>query len=340
MTLFNKRGKEASPPVWFMRQAGRYHSHYQQIRKQHGFMGMCKDPELACEITMGPIQDFDFDAAILFSDLLFPLEQLGLGLDYDAGPPRLARHLDNMEAIDKLQPNNDPDFYLFQKQALQKLKIRLPAEKTLLGFVGAPWTLYTYAVEGQHAGNLLSSKRGLFDGRFQRFAAMLLESLEREMDLQAEGGADAICIFDTAAGELSVDDYAEYVAPLLRKLAAEFKSRHPEVRLLYYSKLTHLQHYKAVATSDFDALGFDWRHDIAECLNTFGPTHFVQGNIDPAWLFLPWSILENKVLSYYRRIHEQTNYTDKWIFGLGHGVLPGTPEDNVRRLVDWLHSRG
>jgi len=163
MGLFNDRLKNADGttqvPVWFMRQAGRYHSHYQSIKKDSDFMTMCKNPKLACEITMGPIRDFNFDAAILFSDLLFPLEQLGLGLTYNPGP-LLEFKLETPADLKKLKLIQESSaYYSFQKDATKLLRAELPATKSLLGFVGAPWTLYTYAVEGSHSGNLTSSKK-------------------------------------------------------------------------------------------------------------------------------------------------------------------------------------
>ena len=155
MGLFeNRKSKEhkgdQGVPVWFMRQAGRYHAHYQGIRKDRNFMDMCKNPELACEITMGPIRDFGFDAAILFSDLLFPLEYLGMGLSYDSGPPTLERTYEEVSNLSKWQRKGEAtDFFSFQGEAVKLLRKELPKEKNLLGFVGAPFTLYTYAVEGK-----------------------------------------------------------------------------------------------------------------------------------------------------------------------------------------------
>jgi uroporphyrinogen decarboxylase len=178
MGLFNDRvsiNGKTQVPVWFMRQAGRYHSHYQNIKKNSDFMTMCKNPKLAHEITMGPIQDFNFDAAILFSDLLFPLEQLGMGLSYESGPPTLAFQLATINDLKKLKLSRPSlDFYQFQKEACTYIREDLNANKTLLGFVGAPFTLYTYAVEGAHKGELTSSKKGFFDGRFNAFMEILL----------------------------------------------------------------------------------------------------------------------------------------------------------------------
>ena len=146
------------PPIWMMRQAGRYHSHYQNLKLKNTFMDLCLKPELAAEVAMGPVQDFDFDAAILFSDILFPLKALGMPLDYTDQGPQLGYEL-NLENIKKLKPFQEASQeMLFQKEAMQLTRQRLSKEKGLIGFVGGPWTLFVYAVEGTHAGNLLKSK--------------------------------------------------------------------------------------------------------------------------------------------------------------------------------------
>ena len=161
MGLFNDRKNNI--PVWFMRQAGRYHDHYQKIRANHGFMECCKNAKLASEITLGPVEEFDFDAAIMFSDLLFPLEQLNMGLSYDKGPPTLQVKLNSLESLKKLSIKTpSKDFYNFQRETLCLVAERLPTHKTLLGFVGAPFTLYAYAVEGAHRGNLTDAKKRTF----------------------------------------------------------------------------------------------------------------------------------------------------------------------------------
>src|SRR4051812_35451338 len=166
-----------TPPVWLMRQAGRYHSHYQALRKKHSFMELCKDPRLAAEVALGPIRDFDFDVSIFFSDLLFPLEAMGMGLRYDEGTgPALDWHLTE-DAITRLRPAEDAiDGLRFQFEAMRETRRRLPADKSLIGFVGSPWTLFTYAVHGKHAGSLSTVKAKL--PLFPRFCRALLPLLE------------------------------------------------------------------------------------------------------------------------------------------------------------------
>lgn len=338
MNIFENRG--STLPVWFMRQAGRYHSHYQNIKKNSDFMTMCKSPELACEITLGPIQDFGFNAAILFSDLLFPLEQLGLGLSYETGPPRLEWHLEKPEDVKKLKikaPGRE--FYKFQGDACKLLRERLPKDVTLLGFVGAPFTLYTYAVEGSHAGNLVSAKKGLFDGRFEEFCKLLLPELLEEMLVQAENGADAIALFDTAAGELCVADYKEFIVPKITALLKAFKEKAPTKKVIYYSKHTQGNFVKALDLTNIDVIGVDWRCDLVEIQKLLPPHVFIQGNLDPAWLHLPTDIMLKKASAYYDDLRARGLDFKRWIAGLGHGVLIETPEENVRQVVKLIQSQ-
>jgi len=343
MGLFNDRtilenGKTAVP-VWFMRQAGRYHEHYQNIKKNSDFMTMCKNPELATEITMGPILDFGFDAAILFSDLLFPLEQMGMGLSYEAGPPQLSFKLETPEHLRKLQlKTSAEEFYGFQKRALELLKIRLPRNKTLLGFVGGPFTLYTYAVEGSHSGNLISSKKGLYDGRFQGFMEILMPQLEKNLLIQAQGGADALCLFDTAVGELDQAHFKVFVAPYLRILSKKIKAQYPDKKLVYYSKHTNLDYLLELQDENIDVLGIDWRMNLNNTLNALASDYFIQGNLDPSLLHLPWELLEDKWMDLWHSICEN-KHLDKWICGLGHGVLPLTPQENVKRSINLIQTK-
>ena len=267
MGLFNDRNKTTSGktqvPVWFMRQAGRYHSHYQNIKKDSDFMTMCRTPKLACEITMGPIEDFNFDAAILFSDLLFPLEQMGLGLTYAPGP-KLEKHLTSPDVVENLKMVDEAkSFYSFQGEACALLKQALPPSKTLLGFVGAPFTLYTYAVDGGHSGNLIEPKKGFYDGRWEKFNELLFENLLTEMDVQVQGGAEAICLFDTAAGECTFEDYTQNILPKIKNITKEFKKRNPQSKIVYYSKFTHMRYLESIEDENIDVLGIDWRMDLA-----------------------------------------------------------------------------
>lgn len=337
MNLFqsalNKKNS-SRPPVWFMRQAGRYHAHYQNLKTRHSFIDLCKIPEVSAEAAMGPIQDFDFDAAILFSDLLFPLEAMGMGLTYEVGP-KLSFHLRSKEQLSLLTGGAQLiDKLQFQADCMAKLKSRLPTSKGLIGFVGGPLTLYCYAVEGSHAGSFESARAGFTDGRFHSFCEKLLPLLAKNMAIQANAGADTVAILDTCGGEFEPALYREFAVPALRALVSEFKKLCPQTPVVYYSKKTGPTHWQTLEGLSIDALGIDWNHDIAHVLTQWGDRYAIQGNIDPMWLFLEPSELEAKLRHVFGKVKALPASARKgWICGLGHGVLPKTPESNVRLFL-------
>ncbi len=331
-TLQGKKGV----PVWFMRQAGRYHSHYQNIKKDSNFMEMCKNPNLACEITMGPIKDFDFDAAILFSDLLFPLERLSMGLSYESGPPTLAHHLHTPKDLEKLHKQNSFT-YDFQGQATSSIRKVLNSNKDLLGFTGAPFTLYAYACEGAHSGGLVNAKQGLYSGLYERFLNLIEPEIIEQLSVQAAAGADALCLFDTAAGELTLDDFQKFVIPSIRRVAQSLKKKFATTPIIYYSKQTHLNYLQMIECSYIDVLGIDWRVNLRDALSLLGKDYYLQGNLDPAYLFLPWPLLQQKLEDIFKQALDNKWGADKWIMGLGHGVLQKTPEQNIKKAVTFIH---
>jgi uroporphyrinogen decarboxylase len=320
------RRAQGIPPIWLMRQAGRYHRHYQALRLKHSFMDLCKRPELAAAVAQGPVIDFDFDAAILFSDLLFPLEALGMGLEYTDRGPRLGWHL-NDQTISKLHSLDEawPDL-LFQGEAMRATRELLPADRSLIGFVGGPWTLFVYAVEGSHAGSLVESKKLL--SLFPRFCETIGPLLIKNIQLQLECGAEVVMIFDTAAGELAPDIFRSTVVPQLRTLTASNASR-----IGYYSKGTHPAHLNDPLFTDgsLAGVGLDSRWNMIDGFDLF-PRSFVQGNFDQALLFCDRNELKQHLTRYLEPLMDQER--PGWICGLGHGVLPGTPEDNVRLFVN------
>jgi uroporphyrinogen decarboxylase len=320
------RRAQATPPVWLMRQAGRYHRHYQALRAQHSFMDLCKRPELAAEVALGPVLDFGFDAAILFSDLLFPLEALGMGLEYTDQGPQLGWKL-NHDSISRLRSVDDAWPHLqFQGDAMRATRERLPEDRSLIGFVGGPWTLFVYAVEGTHKGSLGDSKKLL--PLFPRFCETICPLLERNIALQLAGGAEVVMIFDTAAGELSPNLFISEVLPQLEKLTASTGDR-----IGYYSKGTqpaHL-HHAFFTEGRLAGIGVDHRWEINEACDKC-PRGFVQGNFDQALLLCEPEELERQLRSWLQPIIQKR--PSGWICGLGHGVLPTTPEDNVRLFVD------
>lgn len=348
-----------APPVWFMRQAGRYHSHYQKLKEKYSFIELCKIPEVACEATMGPIRDFDFDAAILFSDLLFPLEAMGMRLEYQPGP-KLYGHLKSTAAVEALRGGKAEGEALakqleFQAEALRLIRKELPKEKALLGFVGGPLTLFCYAVDGSHqsastdaaakdssglkaAGvrgkGLEDSALGLTDGRYLLFVDKLSEFLAQNMALQARAGADAVAMLDTCAGEFSVELYQKVVVPSIKTVLTRFKELCPNTPVVYYSKNTNPEYWQHLKGLPIDCKGIDWHPNLAETLRDWTKEWAIQGNIDPNWLFLETEELDQRVRKIFSEVALlPASVRSRWVFGLGHGVLPKTPEKNVRRLV-------
>ncbi len=320
------RRAQPMPPIWLMRQAGRYHKHYQALRAKHSFMDLCKEPELAAEVALGPLLDFGFDAAILFSDLLFPLEALGTGLAYTDHGPQLEWKLDE-NSISRLRSVDDAwPHLLFQGDAMRATRERIPLDRSLIGFVGGPWTLFVYAVEGTHKGSLTNSKRLL--SLFPRFCASVVPLLERNIELQLNNGAEVVMIFDTAAGELSPQLFKSEVVPQLKALTATDGSR-----IGYYSKGTQPAHLRdpLFTGGKLAGIGVDHCWDIREAFDV-SSRGFVQGNFDQALLHSSRDDLKKHLKNYLEPLAGRE--LPGWICGLGHGVLPATPEDNVKLFVD------
>lgn len=316
------------PPIWMMRQAGRYHSHYQNLRKKHSFEKLCKQPELAAEVALGPVMDFDFDLAILFSDILFPLDCLGLGLSYTDKGPRLAKYLD-ATTIDELRPVAEAvEGMKFQQQAMQLTRQQLPVDKSLIGFVGGPWTLFCYAIDGTHAGNLIKPKREV-EIR-QKFLTILDGFLKENIRYQLAGGAEVVMVLDTAAGDMSPSEFEQIIIPSLRSLVEEFP-----YQLGYYCKgasewqITRLQAIPALT-----GVGFDHRLSLADQLQK-KPSGFLQGNFDQCLLFQETKQFQTSLNAFLQPILELTpQQRSGWVCGLGHGILPNTPEAHVRQFVE------
>ena len=322
------RRAQSTPPIWLMRQAGRYHQHYQALRQKYSFMDLCKRPELAAEVALGPVLDFDFDAAILFSDLLFPLEALGMGLEYTDRGPQLGWSLDGrtisrLRSLENARPN-----LLFQGEAMRATRDRLRPDRSLIGFVGGPWTLFVYAVEGSHKGSLIRSKKLL--SLFPRFCESVVPLLAGNIELQLDNGAELVMIFDTAAGELPPGIFEAAVVPQLQILA-QIPTKGTG-RVGYYSKATQPAHFRhPLFTGGFAGVGIDHHWNMGEALDLF--THgFVQGNFDQALLFSERAELKKHLHRYLEPLADRA--TPGWVCGLGHGVLPGTPEENVKLFVD------
>jgi len=325
---------QPAPPIWLMRQAGRYHRPYQELRQRHRFEDLCRVPELAAEVALAPIRDFDFDAAILFSDLLFPLEALGMSLSYDAGAPKLDGPLDQQRIAQFTPIAEAAERMQFQADAIAHTRALLPPEKGLIGFVGGPWTLFVYAMEGSHAGPMRVAKSSW--SLYREFAGRVTPLLRHVIERQLDAGADVVMILDTAAGELPPSYFHREIVPDLTHLAHTSPAR-----VGYYARAAHPSHYTAaMAAAPWAGVGLDSRWDLSTLLAEPNRSGFVQGNFDPAWLFLPETALQAALTAFLDPIAALSETERRgWICGLGHGVLPGTPEAAVRTFVDTVRRR-
>ena len=257
------------PPIWLMRQAGRYHSHYQRLRAVHSFDTLCRTPELAAQVALGPIESFDFDAAILFSDLLFPLDALGLRVSYDRGRPEVDGPL-TFERLESFHPMEEALSRLsFQRDAVGLTRARLSPSKGLIGFIGGPWTLFVYAVDGSTCAVRSSLPRRSAEGAksveelYNAFAARIVPLLIESARQQLEAGADIVMMFDTAAGALPPDVFSGDVARDVRAIA----TAHPG-KVGYYARDFSDAHEKAAGfdTIPLAGVGLDMHRDLAAAL--------------------------------------------------------------------------
>lgn len=327
-TLFQralKREPLPTPPIWMMRQAGRYHSHYQSMKASHSFMELCKNPDLAAEVAMGPIRDFDFDVSILFSDLLFPLEMLGMPLTYNPGP-KLGWHLENdaqllgFKKVDEALKGME-----FQAFATQKTRELLPKSKTLIGFVGGPWTLFVYAVQGSHQGGLQKSLDKL--DLYKKFAELMVPFLIKNIEMQLKAGAEVVLVMDTAAGEVDSAIFSEHLVPDLKKILSS--------KTGYYLKHGTLPHYKALEGVGA-GFGYDHNFEIADVLKNT-QRGFVQGNLNQDLMTLEPAAFAKEFEKYLEPLCKlSTMQRAGWVANLGHGITPQAKEANVRAFVEGI----
>ena len=326
------RGEKTSyTPVWFMRQAGRYLPEYQMIRGKVSFLELCKNPELCTEVTIQPIDRFGFDAAILFSDILIPMEAMDLRLEFHENRgPLFPEPVRTQKAVDKLRipvPEEDVPFVLETIHLLRRA-LNIP----LIGFAGAPFTLATYLIEGGSSKNFLNTKKMMFQEPklYHTLLTKITACTSAYLQAQARAGVQALQLFDSWAGILAPCDYEEFALPYVRSIIDDLRSM-TQVPLIYFANngatLTRL-----TTTLGADVLSFDWRLPIIEAVRRAGG-HAVQGNLDPIALFLPQKKLEERIYNMLLDAREARGY----IFNLGHGILPETPPEQVRIAVDAVH---
>jgi len=320
------------PPVWVMRQAGRYLPEYQEVRAKHDFLEVCRSPDLVTEVTMQPLRRFGLDAAIIFSDILVVPEAMGQRVTYPTGGPKLTppiRETSDLERIKDCEPERD---LAYVAEALRHMRRAMGEDRALLGFAGAPYTLATYMVEGggsrhqEQTKQLALRKPGLMDNLLDRLA----DGVARFLKLQIEAGADAVQIFDTWAGDLSPTDFERLALEPTRRVTAQLA--HLGVPIIYFVNGI-AAHIEAAADSGATALGIDWRMDLAEARRRTGGRLALQGNLDPLVLSGPPALIRERV----QAIHDSLEGAPGHIFNLGHGVLPTTPVEGVAAFVDAVH---
>lgn len=326
------QGKKTSHvPVWFMRQAGRYLPDYQRVRNKLTFLELCKNPALCVEVTLQPIDIFGFDAAILFSDILIPMEAMGLPLEFHDGRgpifPEPVRDAQAARALRVPEPEEDVPFVLETIRLLRQ-ELKVP----LIGFAGAPFTLATYVIEGGSSKNFFATKSMMF--REPELYRTILDKItactSSYLIAQAKAGAQALQLFDSWAGALAPCDYERFALPYVQSILADLR-QHTDIPLIYFANngATLLRH---TATLDADVLGIDWRIPLKDAIAQAGP-HAVQGNLDPLALFLPKAELEARIAA----MLEDARAARGYIFNLGHGVIPETDPNQVKIAVEAVH---
>ncbi len=318
-------------PVWFMRQAGRSSPSYRALREKHGILDMVKSPDLATQVTLQPIKELGVDAAILFADLLIPLEAMGVPVRIARGEgPVIERPIRGPEDVERLQPLEPQRRLPFVLETIQR--VRAKTEAPFIGFAGAPFTLASYLIEGGGSKDYAATKG--FMHRHPRAWDELLERLADEMAAylraQVDAGAQAVQVFDSWAGTLSPGDYASRVLPHTRRLFDGI--RETGVPTIHFGTGT-AGFLEAFASAGGDVTGVDWRLPLDEAWRRLGPERGIQGNLDPAALLGPPSVWRAQAAEVLRRAGGRPGH----IFNLGHGVLPDTPLEHLRGLVTFVH---
>jgi uroporphyrinogen decarboxylase len=318
-------------PVWLMRQAGRYLPEYMRVRSNCSFLELCKTPELAAEVTIQPVDILKVDAAILFSDILTPVEPMGMKLDFVPGPlfEHPIRTMADVEALRIPQMEQDVPYVL---ETIKILRRELAGKVPLIGFGGAPFTLACYMVEGKGSKDWATMKRMMYTAP-EVYRALMEKVTMMDMEYlnaQIKAGAQAIQIFDTWGGVLSPADYVRYVLPYTTKLINGLNRLETPVIHFVKGAGTMLD---IVKRAGGDVMGLDWHVDLGKARDILGSDMAVQGNLDPTVLFASPEIIEREV----QRVLDENGDRPGHIFNLGHGILPTVPPANAIHMVECVH---
>ncbi|MDF1582596.1 MAG: uroporphyrinogen decarboxylase [Methyloprofundus sp.] len=325
-------------PIWMMRQAGRYLPEYRELRAQAGsFMNLCTNPELACEVTLQPLERFDFDAAILFSDILTIPDAMGLGLYFTEGEgPKFERPVRTAADIDKL-PIPDPEIELkYVMDAVRLIRKNLNGRVPLIGFSGSPWTLATYMVEGSSSKTFSKVKGLMFEQPLlmHKMLDKLAQSVASYLNAQIASGAQVVMLFDTWGGSLGTEEYIEFSLRYAQQVRALLNTNvnGQKVPTILFTKGGG-QWLEAMADTGYDALGLDWQTDLKLARARVGDRIALQGNMDPITLYANPEVIKAKV----GMILEKYGAGSGHVFNLGHGILPDINPEHVKAMVDAVH---
>jgi uroporphyrinogen decarboxylase len=319
-------------PVWFMRQAGRYMSEYRALREKHSLLELCRVPELATEVTLQPVRRIEVDAAILFSDLLLPLEPMGLPFDFVKGEgPQIEHPIETPADIERLKIFEPREALAHVLDAIRSVQRELAKRVPLIGFAGAPFTLASYAIEGGHSSNFARTKALMYGHpeAWHRLCEKFSTVVADYLTAQVEAGVDAVQIFDSWVGALGPADYREFAMPHTRRIFDAIRGRVPTIHF-GVGTATILEQ---IRDAGGDVIGVDWRIPIDEAWERIGADRAVQGNLDPTLLLGPVGRLLDAAEDVLARAARRPGH----IFNLGHGILPSTPLEHVQMLARHVH---
>ncbi len=324
-------GKETPyTPVWMMRQAGRYLPEYMEVRKEAGnFLNLCHNPKLACEVTLQPVDILGVDAAILFSDILVIPNEMGMELDFVKGEgPMFAKPIKSIEDVDNLTGGTKAaDRLTYVYDTIKLIKEKLPEDKALIGFTGAPWTLATYMIEGQGTKTYNIVKKLIYTEPqlMHKLLSKVSEVVKLYLERQIEAGADVVQIFDSWAAALEKPKYFEFSWRYMQDIASHIKSKYPHIPIIMFPK--GIGAYLDDIDGDFDVFGVDWATPMALAKEKLGSKYVLQGNMEPCRLYSKEATKECV------ESLANTMKDGRHIFNLGHGILPDVPVENAKYFV-------
>jgi uroporphyrinogen decarboxylase len=318
-------------PVWFMRQAGRYMKQYRDVRSRHGILEICKRPDLAATVTLQPVEILDVDAAIIFADLLLPVEPMGLKLRFVEGKgPVIDNPIRHSSDLDSLATTNTDDLG-YVGEAIQMVVRALAGKVPVIGFIGAPFTLASYMIEGGSSRNYIRTKHMMYSDEtmWRRLMGKIVDVLAPFASLQVTAGARAIQIFDSWVGALGPDDYVRFVAPYSRALIERVRST--GVPVIHFGTGAS-GYFRELHAAGGDVMSCDWRINIDQAWMDISYRSAIQGNLDPVLLFAPLPELKMRIHELLKRTGSRPGH----IFNLGHGILPETPVEHVKAAVQMV----